>query len=445
MLSEIRDIDQAEGALNQAIIELEVRKAGLAQARSSAEEAREEPTRWLAHRWEFKPSNAALTAATTLEDMHKNQREINEAARLRSAANSEARADLGRVNSQLQGLPPKFTLDRVLPDLERSTSECRSELDILVSRRAGISAEVLAGAQIVFATLTKCYMDLDLRRMTYDAVIVDEASMAMLPLVALAASQARKRIVFVGDFYQLPPIVRSDQAQEELGQSVFDLWHIQDRVEKGDEVKELRMLSLQRRMHPEIANVARELAYGDRLLDHSTVKTRETPGWIRTALPSTSALLTVDMSGLHPWSGRVPGSLSRFNFYSAVVSCEIAAAFAKQFDQPSSEDPPPIGIVTPYAEQRRLLTRLVKELGLERWVVPGTVHTFQGNEAEVIIFDSVLSDPFWTAKFVTPRLTEEVLKDLNVAVTRAKHRLVFVGDFNWLRKHAGGATAMGKL
>ena len=59
--------------------------------------------------------------------------------------------------------------------------------------------------------------------MKWDTVIVDEVSMAMPPLLAYAVSRARKRVVMVGDMYQLPPVIRSKE--DSLG-SIFGEGHI---------------------------------------------------------------------------------------------------------------------------------------------------------------------------------------------------------------------------
>ena len=63
-------------------------------------------------------------------------------------------------------------------------------------------------------------------------------------------------------------------------------------------------------------------------------------------------------------------------------------------------------------------------------------HTFQGGEADLIIFDSVLDEPYFSARLCNPRDANDVKRDLNVAVTRAKNKFIFVGSSEWLNKHA---------
>jgi len=82
---------------------------------------------------------------------------------------------------------------------------------------------------------------------------------------------------------------------------------------------------------------------------------------------------------------------------------------------------------------------------LDQWVAAGTVHTFQGNQADLIIFDSVLDEPYYAARLSNPKAFDDVRRELNVAVTRAKNKFVFVGSSEWLNKNAKPASALGDL
>jgi hypothetical protein len=118
---------------------------------------------------------------------------------------------------------------------------------------------------------------------------------------------------------------------------------------------------------------------------------------------------------------------------------------AVDLQSPADGEPHPIAIVTPYAAQRRLLNKHVMAMGLEKWVAAGTVHTFQGNEADFVIFDSVLDEPYYSARLCDPRNYSDVVRELNVAVTRAKSKFVFIGSSEWLNRHASPGSALGKL
>lgn len=370
-------------------------------------------------------------------------------ARVLSARDAVAQSDL-RVAAQREVTDQLEAMDAIqgrLAPLHASREQLQTEIRALRDVGDDDANTLLERSAAVFATLTKLYTDrTKLSQMSWDNVILDEASMAMPPLVAFAAARARKRIIVAGDMYQLPPIVQSDEetAGGLLGKDVFELSGVLDAVETGREHPNLARLTTQRRMHPLIAGAARELitAYHG-LSDDSSVVTRTRARWLDALSPA--PLLTVDISAFHPWSGKLPVSLSRFNVVSAHASVELAAILASRLREPDPDAEAPIGIVTPYSAQRRYITRLIGALGLSSWVTAGTVHTFQGNECDAIIFDTVLGEPHWTARLTDPTQFDEVKRDLNVAVTRARHQFVLVGDASWLRKHAKPDSGYGKL
>lgn len=358
----------------------------------------------------------------------------------------ELSRDVAEREKRCSDLPPTETLMAEEASLEDELSVLDSQIESFREEITHVEERLLSEAQAVFCTLTKLYMGKQLEGQSFDVVIIDEISMALPPLIFLAAARAR-RGVLVGDFLQLPPIVRSDdeKSQVRLGRDMFRHSGVVDENNKPSlTTKVLTKLTTQRRMAPGIADLARHLAYGPGgIEDDLSVLTRPAPTWMD-FLPD-EQLVTVDTADLFCWSGKQAGSQSRFNFYSATLAMELAAMAAANIPEPGITDRPPIGIVTPYAAQRRLLTRLVEEMGLARWVLAGTVHTFQGSEADLIIFDSVLDDPYWTAQLVNPKIAAEKLRDLNVAVTRAKHKLVFIGSSEWLNKRAKAASALGHM
>jgi hypothetical protein len=372
-----------------------------------------------------------------------------EAARIRErSALNNASERLRKIRSETEGLAEPLNLEEEIGALNDRWQGLTAEIRALREVNEDDADALLENAAALFITLTKLYMDrTKISELKWDTVVIDEASMAMPPLVAYAASRARKRVVIVGDMYQLPPVVHSpeDGAGRLLGQDIFLLRHITGAIDKGEDVPQLAMLRVQRRMHPAIAAVAKELIAGYRdLWDAPETMTRSVPPFV-SALGTNSPLIIVDIADLNPWCGKMPGTLSRFNFLSGQVAVELAALYAAELPEPSPRNPPQIGIVNPYAAQRRYLTQLVRTPGLERWVTAGTVHSFQGNECDVIIFDSVLGEPHWTARLTNPHQLEQVRRDLNVAVTRAKHQFVFVGDSHWLKKNAKPGSAYGKL
>lgn len=350
--------------------------------------------------------------------------------------------------SLCEKFPPRTNIEKELLEIAKELDPLEEKIRFLQDAISKLEAKIIDDAQVIFCTLTKCYTGKELEGQRFDAVIVDELSMALPPLVFLAAGRATERAILVGDFLQLPPIVRSDSpiSNARLGTDTFHLAGVADDSKPSQNCSVLTRLTQQRRMLPEIADVARHLVYsqaGLELMDDLVALRKRKP--IELDFLPSNPLVIVDTADLYCWSGKQPGSLSRFNFYSAVLAVELAAMIAAQILEPPSEEPPPIGIVAPYAAQRRLLSKLVNDMDLNRWVWPGTVHTFQGGEADIIIFDSVLDEPYWGARLCNPRSIDEVKRDLNVAVTRAKSKFLFIGSSEWLNRHAKPLCGLGQL
>lgn len=445
-----RRLVETERRVSEAVALGKHRAAEQAQARARVQECREQVEKG-GRAWFFRARKVeqAREALAATERGHAIASKVADEASA-STRDAERAAESLRAEAKTQAdtcapLPATETLkqqlvavDAELDQLERRLTELRARLDAL-------EKEVITDARVVAATLTKCYVGDQLDGQSFDALIVDEISMALPPLLFVAGRLALRRVILVGDFKQLPPIVRSDNevTDERLRQDVFHLARIAQDLEPTDH-SALTRLRMQRRMLRPIADAARHISYGPKgLVDHADVLKRKQPDWL-TFLPA-NALVVIDTADLHCWCGRQAGSLSRFNLYSAQIAAELAAMAAAAIPRPVSTVTRPIGIVTPYAAQRRLLSRLVQALDLTDWVDVGTVHTFQGGEAELIIFDSVLDKPYWTARLCNPNQSKEVKRDLNVALTRARSKFLLVGSSEWLNRHAKPTSGLGQL
>ena len=348
------------------------------------------------------------------------------------------------------GLPKRKIIEDKLAEKAAELKPLEEKINVLQEELSRLGKIILDESRAIFCTLTKNYRGKELDGQKFDAVIIDEISMALPPLIFLAAGRAKLRVVLVGDFLQLPPIVRSDTeiTNAILRTNTFQLAGVSSGLKPSENCPVLVKLTTQHRMVPAIADVARYLVYRNtgNLDDHEEVRKRKVEAecpWLD-FLPK-NPLIIVDTADLHCWSGKQPGSLSRFNMYSATLAVDIAAMAAIKIQKPPPDEAQPIAIVTPFAAQRRLLSKLISDMGLDRWVAAGTVHTFQGNQADLVIFDSVLDEPYYSARLCDPRTTEDALKELNVAVTRARNKFVFIGSSEWLNKCAKPASALGSM
>lgn len=312
------------------------------------------------------------------------------------------------------------------------------DISAIDGKLAQVEKAVIANASIIGATLTKVYLSDDIQERKFDTVILDEASMAPIPALWVAALLAEKNLVLVGDFRQLPPIVLSakESTHKWLGRDVFEASGVQAAWESGQRPEHFIQLNEQRRMFREIADVA------NRFYDGKLITPEEAPNgydkfesWYNFDWPHDDRVVLVDTESLNAWVTSVVkgGNSSRINFLSATVAVDLAEQLLRA-DRPKA--PKRILIVTPYRAQAKLLKILLSEMRREEEVeevIAGTAHSFQGSEADVVIFDLVVDEPHWRVRLFdrNPDVQKQVKRLLNVGLTRAKFRLFVLGDFSY--------------
>ena len=307
---------------------------------------------------------------------------------------------------------------------------------------------VISEAIIVATTLTRAYLRDSIQNRRFDTVILDEASMAPIPALYVAASRADANAVVVGDFKQLPPIVLSDHdiAKKWLGTDIFDKAGLSNpNVPFPYFIK----LCEQFRMHPDISAIPNTLVYDNILKDGpETEKDDSLDGWYRKDWGYDNPVLLVDTGSVGAWVTSVArgrGS-SRLNFLSATICVELVEQLLRKNRPKLQEGERPRALlVCPYRPHAKLLSLLLREEGLDGEVIAGTAHNFQGSEADVVILDLVCDEPHWRVGMFIPDLDPTTIRLLNVALTRAKRRLIVVGDFDYISKRAKRAFIGAKL
>jgi superfamily I DNA and/or RNA helicase len=124
---------------------------------------------------------------------------------------------------------------------------------------------------------------------------------------------------------------------------------------------------------------------------------------------------------------------SRFNRYHAEMSVRLAQLVLASMPE-KDRQLECIGIVTPYAAHREVLKDLVRGTELEILVRIGTVHAFQGLEFDALIFDLVESPGLAIAPFLKGGWGSEAMRLMNVAVTRARYKLLIVANMDYIHK-----------
>ncbi len=115
---------------------------------------------------------------------------------------------------------------------------------------------------------------------------------------------------------------------------------------------------------------------------------------------------------------RVKGS-SRLNFLSATICINIVEHILDENRKILQDgESPHVVVACPYRSHAQLLKLLIDEQDFGNEVSAGTTHSFQGSEAEVVVFDLVKDEPHWRVVMFTPKFDDNMKKLLNVALTR---------------------------
>ena len=319
-------------------------------------------------------------------------------------------------------------------------------------RLAKVERDIISNASIVGATLTKTYLSDDIQARKFDTVILDEASMAPIPALWAAALLSKNGLIIVGDFRQLPPIVlsKNELTKKWLGRDIFDASGLKRLWEKGTPPEHFVQLNEQRRMLPEIAEVANVFYDGLLLTSPEPPKgVDKFCDWYNADWSHDNPVVLVDTGSLNAWVTSVVknGKSSRLNFLSATVAVDLAEQLLLP-NRPSREEGAPkrILIVAPYRAHAKLVSILLCENEhLQDEVIAGTVHSFQGSEADVVIFDLVADEPHWRVNLFMPSLDEQLMCLFNVGLTRAKFRLVIIADFSYCQDRGKKAFLGRKL
>ena len=304
-------------------------------------------------------------------------------------------------------------------DLQRQNENLSYSLDfykINVDKlKKVIISEIINDADIIAATaISSRHHFLD--NVNFDVMIMDEASqvasfMSLLPLLKC------KKFILVGDNRQLQPIEEVGISKE-MNLSIFNrLLELYPNAST--------LLAVQYRMHKNIAQIASEIFYEGKLRTSDEVAERilslkvTQPQFLNPQIP----VVFVDTSKVEYYEDEV-GSKCCSNRKEAEYIVYIVSLFIKH--RIKTED---IGVVTPYNEQKRSIKEFLKDIGIMD-VEVNTVHKFQGREKDIIIMSFAKSKKYSFPQFKLKFIENETL--VNVAITRAKKKLILVGNSNTL-------------
>ncbi len=309
---------------------------------------------------------------------------------------------------------------------EKKLSNLREELSGLREEAYGKESRIVQHANLVACTAAKAAISSQVFGRRFDAVLIDEASMLYLPYVVFASSLARKHVAIFGDFMQIPPITQaSTKVLNVLAKDIFRETKMHRYMTRPH--PRMNVLEIQYRMQLPIMELVNDRIYAGKLKASQQIKSAE---------PKQEPVVFYDTSGLRSKAFREAASNSRTNVLSGIAAIELAVDSLKHGAKS-------VGIITPYRSQARFLRSVLGSMNLDSGVISAaTVHTFQGNERDVIVFDFVDDNPLPLGILLSTFEREdgedvsEGERLLNVAMTRARKRLLFVGNFEYLSSKA---------
>ena len=337
---------------------------------------------------------------------------------------------------------------------KKGSENYHQKMDRLKSRAAEIelriNAELFGEARVIACTLVGSAHHL-LEGMKFGTLFIDEAAQALEAACWIPMKRA-SRVILAGDHCQLPPTVKSIAAlRAGLGKTLMERI-----AENKPEV--VTLLKIQYRMNDEIMRFSSDWFYGGKVESVPQIKYRSVLDydhpitWIDTsneenqitiegedapedsASASSAASAANQNSDLNFKEQFVGESFGRINKAEAELTLlTLAEYFTKIGKQRVLSESIDVGIISPYRAQVQYLKKLIKKYEFfkpyRRLISVNTVDGFQGQERDVILISLVRSNDEGQIGFLKD------LRRMNVAMTRARMKLIILGNKDTMTKH----------
>lgn len=320
----------------------------------------------------------------------------------------------------------------------KGTDQWHQKMDRLRARATEleirINNDLFNTAHVIACTLTGSANRI-LSGMKFSTLFIDEAAQA-LEAACLIPMRRAGRVVLAGDHCQLPPTVKCFEAMKQgLGRSLMERL-----VENHPEA--VTLLTTQYRMNEDIMKFSSDWFYGGEMVAAEDAKHRgildfDTPiEWIDTAeMISEIAEIADENEDLRAYREALSGnSFGRINKEEAQLTLlTLQNYITKIGKQRFLDERLDIGLISPYRAQVKYLRQLLNRLSFfkpfRNSISVNTVDGFQGQERDIIIISLVRSNEEGDIGFLRD------LRRMNVAMTRARMKLIIVGDSSTLCRH----------
>lgn len=279
--------------------------------------------------------------------------------------------------------------------------------------------DLLQNSEVICCTLVGSSHPV-MRGKRFKTAFVDEAAQALEPATWIPILRS-ERIVFAGDHFQLPPTIKSnDAAKQGLAETLF---------EKGiaRHPSMSAMLKTQYRMHERIMEFSSKWFYKNELVAHESVKSH-------LLRADESPVEFIDTAGCGYNESQDPETLSRFNEEEAAFLIKRIESLAESIGvEEWTKAAFTMAIITPYRAQVDHLKKLSEASSvlepIRSLISINTVDAFQGQERDIIAISFVRSNNEGQVGFLGD------IRRTNVATTRARKKLILLGDSATLGSH----------
>ena len=282
-----------------------------------------------------------------------------------------------------------------------------------------ITNDLLQNAQAICATLVGSSHPV-LKGRRFNTVFIDEAAQALEPACWIPLLKVN-RVVLAGDHCQLPPTIKSNEAAKQgLSITLFERLI-------GEKPVAATMLKSQYRMNESIMAFSSRRFYNSSLIADVSVKS----GLLRL---NQEPVEFIDTAGCGFNEKQNPETLSRYNDEEAALAIRLVEKLVEEITLDYwLEEKITLGIITPYSAQVDLLTKLAESSPLieplHKLISINTVDAFQGQERDAVVISFVRSNNTREVGFLND------IRRTNVAMTRARKKLILVGDSATLGAH----------
>lgn len=293
--------------------------------------------------------------------------------------------------------------------------EARNILKEAANTEQYILDDLLSKAQVITATLVGAN-HYTIRDRRFDTVVIDEAAQALEPACWIPILKARK-LVLAGDPFQLPPTIKSEQAAREG----LNITLMEKNVELHPEA--VVLLEEQYRMNKAIMGYSSAVFYKGKLKAHESVADH-------LLYDLDNPLIFIDTAGCG-FEEKVEGT-STYNPEEAAFLFNHLRQLLPALEANHPAAFPSIAVISPYKQQVDLLRSLLLQspelLGYGDKIAVNTIDSFQGQERDIVYISMTRSNPENRIGFLSD------IRRMNVAMTRARKKLVVIGDSGTLAR-----------